>query len=171
RSSKPPGCSPRFAGVAVPTGCAAGRAPRAPSTRSDIRDCSAEPPYLPPTATNTTARLAVLRGILRTHGVQAYIVPSTDAHMSEYISERDARLGWLTGFTGSAGTAVVTRDKAALWTDSRYWTQAERELDCNWELQRTRTPPPSIATWILKEVPAEGNVSLDPFLFSIGRAG
>uniref|UniRef100_A0A8D2N606 Creatinase N-terminal domain-containing protein n=1 Tax=Zonotrichia albicollis TaxID=44394 RepID=A0A8D2N606_ZONAL len=170
RSSKPPGCSPRFAGVAVPTGCAAGRAPRAPSTRSDIRDCTAEPPYLPPTATNTTARLAVLRGILRTHGVHAYIVPSTDAHMSEYISERDARLGWLTGFTGSAGTAVVTRDKAALWTDSRYWTQAERELDCNWELQRTRTPP-SIATWILKEVPAEGNVSLDPFLFSIGRAG
>uniref|UniRef100_A0A8C5NQT5 Xaa-Pro aminopeptidase 2 n=1 Tax=Junco hyemalis TaxID=40217 RepID=A0A8C5NQT5_JUNHY len=166
RSSKPPGCSPRFAGVAVPTGCAAGRAPRAPSTRSDIRDCSAEPPYLPPTATNTTARLAVLRGILRTHGVQAYIVPSTDAHMSEYISERDARLGWLTGFTGSAGTAVVTRDKAALWTDSRYWTQAERELDCNWELQRT-TSIESIATWILKEVPAEGNVSLDPFLFSI----
>nr|XP_026653233.1 xaa-Pro aminopeptidase 2 [Zonotrichia albicollis] len=148
------------------TGCAAGRAPRAPSTRSDIRDCTAEPPYLPPTATNTTARLAVLRGILRTHGVHAYIVPSTDAHMSEYISERDARLGWLTGFTGSAGTAVVTRDKAALWTDSRYWTQAERELDCNWELQRT-TSIESIATWILKEVPAEGNVSLDPFLFSI----
>ncbi|NWR20719.1 XPP2 aminopeptidase, partial [Emberiza fucata] len=140
--------------------------PQAPSTRNDIRDCSADPPYLPPTATDTTARLAVLRGILRTHGVHAYIVPSTDAHMSEYISERDARLGWLTGFTGSAGTAVVTWDKAALWTDSRYWTQAEQELDCNWELQRT-TSIESIARWILKVVPAEGNVGLDPFLFSI----
>ncbi|XP_059715314.1 xaa-Pro aminopeptidase 2 [Haemorhous mexicanus] len=147
-------------------GCAAGLAPQAPSTRNDIRDCSADPPYLPPTATNTTARLAVLRGILRTHGIHAYIVPSTDAHMSEYISERDARLGWLTGFTGSAGTAVVTRDKAALWTDSRYWTQAERELDCNWELQRT-TSIESIGTWIREVLPAEGNVSLDPFLFSI----
>ncbi|XP_053846539.1 xaa-Pro aminopeptidase 2 isoform X3 [Vidua macroura] len=147
-------------------GCAAGRAPQAPSTRNDIRDCSADPPYLPPTATNTTARLAMLRGIIQTHGVHAYIVPSTDAHMSEYISERDARLGWLTGFTGSAGTAVVTQDKAALWTDSRYWTQAEREMDCNWELQRT-TSIESIGMWILKAVPAQGNVSLDPFLFSI----
>ncbi|XP_030919304.1 xaa-Pro aminopeptidase 2 [Geospiza fortis] len=64
------------------------------------------------------------------------------------------------------GTAVVTRDEAALWTDSRYWTQAELELDCNWELQRT-TSIESIVTWILKVVPAEGNVSLDPFLFSI----
>ncbi|NWW34829.1 XPP2 aminopeptidase, partial [Panurus biarmicus] len=140
--------------------------PQALSTRNDIRDCSADPPYLPPTATNTTMRLNVLRGIMRTHGVHAYIVPSTDAHMSEYISERDARLGWLTGFTGSSGTAVVTQDKAALWTDSRYWTQAERELDCNWELQKTSSIE-SIGMWILKAVPVEGIISLDPFLFSI----
>ncbi|KAF4795347.1 Xaa-Pro aminopeptidase 2 [Turdus rufiventris] len=123
--------------------------------------------YLPPTATNTSARLAALRGLMRTQGTHAYIVPSTDAHMSEYISERDARLCWLTGFSGSAGTAVVTQDKAALWTDSRYWTQAEREMDCNWELQRTISSE-SIGTWILKEVPVGGNITLDPFLFSIG---
>uniref|UniRef100_A0A8C3V619 Xaa-Pro aminopeptidase 2 n=1 Tax=Catharus ustulatus TaxID=91951 RepID=A0A8C3V619_CATUS len=141
-------------------------APQAPSPRKDIRDCSADPLYLPPTATNTSVRLAALRGVMRTQGTHAYIVPSTDAHMSEYISERDARLGWLTGFSGSAGTAVVTQDKATLWTDSRYWTQAERELDCNWELQRT-TSIESIGMWILKEVPVGGNVTLDPFLFSI----
>uniref|UniRef100_A0A8B9M610 Xaa-Pro aminopeptidase n=1 Tax=Accipiter nisus TaxID=211598 RepID=A0A8B9M610_9AVES len=123
----------------MPTGCATDRLPQAASTRTDIRNCSADPPYLPPTAINTTARLAALRGTMRAHSVHAYIVPSTDAHMSEYIAERDSRLGWLTGFTGSAGTAVVTWDKAALWTDSRYWTQAERQLDCNWELQRTNT--------------------------------
>ncbi|XP_071613905.1 xaa-Pro aminopeptidase 2 isoform X2 [Heliangelus exortis] len=97
----------------------------------------------------------------------------TDAHMlhpwlqSEYIARRDARLCWITGFTGSAGTAVVTQDKAALWTDSRYWRQAERQLDCNWELQRT-TWTESIGLWILREVPAGGNIGLDPFLFSIG---
>ncbi|NXD10228.1 XPP2 aminopeptidase, partial [Nothocercus nigrocapillus] len=85
---------------------------------------------------------------------------------SEYIAERDARLGWLSGFTGSAGTAVVTLHKAALWTDSRYWTQAERQLDCNWELQKT-TSIESIGLWILEAVPAGGNVSMDPFLFSI----
>ncbi|NXV24192.1 XPP2 aminopeptidase, partial [Cepphus grylle] len=140
--------------------------PQAASTRTDIRDCSTDPPYLPPTATNTTARLAALRDTMRAHGVHAYIVPSTDAHMSEYIAERDARLGWLTGFTGSAGTGVVTQDKAALWTDSRYWTQAERQLDCNWELQRT-TWIESIGLWILEAVPMGGNISLDPFLFSI----
>ncbi|XP_074456448.1 xaa-Pro aminopeptidase 2 [Larus michahellis] len=147
-------------------GCAAGQLPQAASARTDVRDCSTDPPYLPPTATNTTARLAALRDTMRAHGVHAYIVPSTDAHMSEYIAERDARLGWLTGFTGSAGTGVVTQDKAALWTDSRYWTQAERQLDCNWELQRT-TWIESIGLWILEAVPVGGNISLDPFLFSI----
>ncbi|NXN94352.1 XPP2 aminopeptidase, partial [Rhinopomastus cyanomelas] len=138
----------------------------AASARSDIRNCSMDPPYLPPTATNTTGRLAALRATMRAHGIQAYIVPSTDAHMSEYIAQRDARLGWVTGFTGSAGTSVVTQDKAALWTDSRYWTQAERQLDCNWELQRT-TQIESIGLWLLQAVPAQGNISLDPFLFSI----
>ncbi|NXL94296.1 XPP2 aminopeptidase, partial [Alectura lathami] len=138
----------------------------AASPRNDIRDCSVDPPYLPPTATNTTLRLAALRDAMRAHGVDAYIVPSTDAHMSEYIAERDSRLGWLTGFTGSAGTGVVTQDRAALWTDSRYWTQAERQLDCNWELERT-TWIESIGLWILEAAPAGGNISLDPFLFSI----
>ncbi|NXA32503.1 XPP2 aminopeptidase, partial [Eudromia elegans] len=122
--------------------------------------------YLPPTATESTARLAALRGAMQARGVDAYVVPATDAHMSEYISERDARLGWLSGFSGSAGTAVVTLHKAALWTDSRYWTQAERQLDCNWELQRT-TWIKSIGLWILEAVPVGGNVSMDPFLFSI----
>ncbi|KFP79619.1 Xaa-Pro aminopeptidase 2, partial [Acanthisitta chloris] len=139
--------------------------PQAPSTRNDIRNCSTDPPYLPPTVTDTTARLAELRSAMRAYGVDAYIVPSTDAHMSD-IAKRDAPLGLLTGFTCSAGTSVVTQHKAALWTDSRYWTQAERELDCNWELQRT-TWIESIGTWILEAVPVGGNISLDPFLFSI----
>ncbi|XP_069723513.1 xaa-Pro aminopeptidase 2 isoform X2 [Phaenicophaeus curvirostris] len=147
-------------------GCAMAQPPQAASARTDIRNCSTEPPYLPPTAIDTSARLAALRGAMQAHGIQAYIVPATDAHMSEYIAERDARLGWLTGFTGSAGTGVVTQDRAALWTDSRYWTQAERQLDCNWELQRT-TWIESIGLWILEAVPAGGNISMDPFLFSI----
>uniref|UniRef100_A0A674NZS6 X-prolyl aminopeptidase (aminopeptidase P) 2, membrane-bound n=1 Tax=Takifugu rubripes TaxID=31033 RepID=A0A674NZS6_TAKRU len=68
--------------------------------------------------------------------ISAYIIPGTDAHLSEYIAPRDARLTFMTGFTGSAGTAVVTQTKATLWTDSRYWVQAERQMDCNWELEK-----------------------------------
>uniref|UniRef100_A0A8C8AT07 Xaa-Pro aminopeptidase 2 n=1 Tax=Otus sunia TaxID=257818 RepID=A0A8C8AT07_9STRI len=164
RASLTLGCSPRLQGVPVSPGCAADRPPQPASARTDIRDCSVDPPYLPPTAINTTAQLTALRDIMRAHSVDAYIVPSTDAHMSEYIAERDSRLGWLTGFTGSAGTGVVTQDKAALWTDSRYWTQAERQLDCNWELQRTSQWG---AGWGATAVPVGGNISLDPFLFSI----
>ncbi|NXU59770.1 XPP2 aminopeptidase, partial [Turnix velox] len=139
---------------------------QAASPRTDVRDCSTDPPYLPPTATNSSVQLAALRAAMRAQGIHAYIVPSTDAHMNEYISPRDARLTWLSGFSGSAGTGVVTQNKASLWTDSRYWTQAERQLDCNWELQRT-TWIESIGLWILEEVPEGGSIGLDPFLFSI----
>ncbi|XP_014648289.1 PREDICTED: xaa-Pro aminopeptidase 2 [Ceratotherium simum simum] len=129
----------------------------------DVRNCSTSPPYLPVTAVNTTAQLVALRQQMHTLNLSAYIVPDTDAHMSEYIGEHDERRAWITGFTGSAGIAVVTTGKAALWTDSRYWTQAERQMDCNWELHREG----NIVTWLLDEVPAGGLVGFDPFLFSI----
>uniref|UniRef100_A0A8C6TE29 X-prolyl aminopeptidase (aminopeptidase P) 2, membrane-bound n=1 Tax=Neogobius melanostomus TaxID=47308 RepID=A0A8C6TE29_9GOBI len=88
----------------------------------------------PSTAVNSTLQLRNLRKSMILAGINAYIIPDTDAHLSEYIAPRDARMTFMTGFKGSAGTAVVTQTKAALWTDSRYWVQAEREMDCNWEL-------------------------------------
>uniref|UniRef100_A0A671W4N5 X-prolyl aminopeptidase (aminopeptidase P) 2, membrane-bound n=1 Tax=Sparus aurata TaxID=8175 RepID=A0A671W4N5_SPAAU len=100
------------------------------------RNCSLSPPYLPSTAVNTTLRLQELRERMRPLNISAYIIPGTDAHLSEYIAPRDNRVAFMTGFTGSAGTAVVTQTKAALWTDSRYWVQAERQMDCNWELEK-----------------------------------
>uniref|UniRef100_A0A669D500 X-prolyl aminopeptidase (aminopeptidase P) 2, membrane-bound n=1 Tax=Oreochromis niloticus TaxID=8128 RepID=A0A669D500_ORENI len=83
----------------------------------------------------TTEQMILLMQ-MRGMNISAYIIPATDAHLSEYIAPRDARLAFMTGFTGSAGTAVVTLNKAALWTDSRYWVQAERQMDCNWELEK-----------------------------------
>ncbi|XP_073655576.1 xaa-Pro aminopeptidase 2 isoform X3 [Tursiops truncatus] len=115
--------------------CAWGR-PKSLDLREDVRNCSISPPYLPVTVVNTTAQLTALRQQMHTQNVSAYIVPDTDAHMSEYIGDYDKRRAWITGFTGSAGIAVVTMGKAALWTDSRYWTQAERQMDCNWELHK-----------------------------------
>ncbi|XP_021096261.1 xaa-Pro aminopeptidase 2 isoform X3 [Heterocephalus glaber] len=104
--------------------------------REDVRNCSANPPHLPVTAVNTTARLSALRQQIEAWNLSAYIIPDTDAHKSEYIGKHDERRAWITGFKGTAGTAVVTMRKAAVWTDSRYWTQAEREMDCNWDLHK-----------------------------------
>ncbi|XP_035387799.1 xaa-Pro aminopeptidase 2 isoform X1 [Electrophorus electricus] len=130
------------------------------------RNCSAVPPFLPPTAVNTSLRLQELRADMTAHNITAYIIPGTDAHMSEYIAARDARLAWMSGFTGSAGTAVVTQDRAVLWTDSRYWVQAARQMDCNWEMERDVSIS-SITSWLIREVKEGDQVGLDPFLFSV----
>uniref|UniRef100_A0AAQ5X2X0 X-prolyl aminopeptidase (aminopeptidase P) 2, membrane-bound n=1 Tax=Amphiprion ocellaris TaxID=80972 RepID=A0AAQ5X2X0_AMPOC len=130
------------------------------------RNCSVIPPYLPSTAVSTTLQLQELRYQMRLMSISAYIIPGTDAHLSEYLAPRDARVAFMTGFTGSAGTAVVTQSKAALWTDSRYWVQAERQMDCNWELEKDVSVS-SLAEWLISEVPSGGEIGFDPFLFSL----
>ncbi|GMH11365.1 hypothetical protein Nepgr_013206 [Nepenthes gracilis] len=100
-------------------------------------------------------------------GVDAYIIPSQDAHQSEFIAECYMRRAYISGFTGSAGTAVVTKDKAALWTDGRYFLQAEKQLSSSWILMRAgNIGVPTTAEW-LNDVLAPGcRVGIDPFLFS-----
>jgi len=78
---------------------------------------------------NTRLRIARVRDALRAAGAHAALVPSSDPHISEYLPERWQGRQWLSGFTGSAGTLVVTLDRAAVFADSRYWSQAEKELD------------------------------------------
>ena len=73
-------------------------------------------------------RLALLRAAMRERGIDALMVPSADPHLSEYLPARWKGREWLSGFTGSVGTFVITADVAGVWTDARYWTQAEREL-------------------------------------------
>ena len=73
-------------------------------------------------------RVNALRRWLRGERLNAYVVPTLDPHNSEYLPFRWQTREWLTGFTGSAGLAVVTLEKAALWTDSRYFLQAEEQL-------------------------------------------
>lgn len=81
-----------------------------------------------PAATPVQLRLEALRGAMRDAGVDAAIVPSSDPHISEYLPERWQSREWLSGFTGSVGTLVVTQDFAGLWVDGRYWVQAEAQL-------------------------------------------
>lgn len=78
---------------------------------------------------HVTERLALLRAAMRRRGVDALMVPSADPHLSEYLPARWKGREWLSGFTGSVGTFVITADVAGVWTDARYWTQAEQELD------------------------------------------
>ncbi|KRE99484.1 peptidase M24 [Frateuria sp. Soil773] len=75
-----------------------------------------------------SARLAALRQAMQQHGVAACLVPTADPHLSEYLPGHWAAREWLSGFTGSAGTLLVTADHAGVWTDSRYFSQAERQL-------------------------------------------
>ncbi|CAF5063915.1 unnamed protein product [Rotaria sp. Silwood1] len=107
-----------------------------------------------PSQADTTNRLQRLRTHLISNSLFAYVIFSEDEHQSEYVQLYDERRAWISGFLGSAGTAVVTLNNAALWTDGRYWTQAEDELDCkNWYLMRQgQTDVPSITNWLSSQV-------------------
>lgn len=74
-------------------------------------------------------RIDALRAALHAHGLAAWVLPSADPHLSEYPPERWHGREWASGFTGSAGTLVVTADTAGLWVDSRYWTQADVQTE------------------------------------------
>ncbi|XP_050221362.1 aminopeptidase P2 [Mercurialis annua] len=104
-------------------------------------------------------------------GIDAYIIPSQDAHQSEFIAECYMRRGYISGFTGSAGTAVVTKEKAALWTDGRYFLQAEKQLNSSWSLMRAGNPGvPTTIEWLNDVLPPGAKVGIDPFLFSFDVA-
>ncbi|KAJ3057386.1 hypothetical protein HK097_007565 [Rhizophlyctis rosea] len=123
------------------------------------------------TPADTTERLTKLRQVMERHNLQAYIVPSEDAHQSEYIADCDARRAFISGFTGSAGLAVVTRNRAALWTDGRYFLQASKQLDDNWVLQKTGLPDvPTKEEWLVQVLPKGSKVGIDPTLLTVGAA-
>ncbi|KAK9446696.1 peptidase M24, structural domain-containing protein [Limtongia smithiae] len=123
------------------------------------------------TRTDTTARLAELRTLMGSYNVDVYIVPSEDAHQSEYIAPVDGRREFISGFTGSAGCAIVTASKAALATDGRYFLQAETELDSNWELLKQGLPDvPTWQEWALREAEGGKNVGVDATLISADQA-
>ena len=99
-------------------------------------------------------RLSALRALMQQHGVTACIVPGTDPHASEYMAEHWTEMSWITGFLGETGTAVITFDQALLWTDSRYYLQAEAELQgTTVQLMReSDIDCPSILEWICSQL-------------------
>ena len=95
-------------------------------------------------------RLEDLRQVMRTEKLDAFIFPSTDPHQGEYVPDHWKGREWISGFNGSAGTAVVTMNEAALWTDSRYFIAASEQLKgTEFVLMKERIPgTPTISQWL-----------------------
>ena len=115
-----------------------------------------------------TQRLAAFRAEMKAAGVDAAIIPQADPHLGEYLASHWQVRRWLSGFSGSAGDLVVTADKAALWTDSRYFLQAARQLEgTGIELMKDcLADTPSIGRWLADELPEHSTVGLDGMLFT-----
>lgn len=122
--------------------------------------------------TNIPERIAALRAAMKEHNINAYIIPTSDPHMSEYPAACWKYREWISGFTGSAGTVVVTQNKAGLWTDSRYFLQAEEQLDgTGIDLYRLMIPEtPSIPEFLNAELKSGEIVGLNGETYSYAEA-
>ena len=113
-------------------------------------------------------RLAAMRQFMETKNLDAFIIPSTDAHLSEYPPKFWESRKWISGFTGSAGTAVVTKQQAGVWTDSRYFLQAADELsDTGFDLFKMgQADTPDMTDWIIEQVGRDGTVGIDGLVYA-----
>jgi Xaa-Pro aminopeptidase len=112
---------------------------------------------------NTSEKLTAVRQIMAEHNIAALVVPSADPHQSEYVTGHWQARAWLTGFTGSAGVAVVTEDRAILWTDFRYWIQALSQIrDTEFTLFKSGEPEiPEFHDWIFENLSPRDVVAID----------
>ncbi|ROT63460.1 hypothetical protein C7M84_018672 [Penaeus vannamei] len=119
----------------------------------------------PSVRVDTTGRVDKLRQQMANYNLQAYLIPPSDEHLSEYVADADKRRQYISGFSGSAGTAVVTLEQQALWTDGRYFLQADDELDCNWLLMKGGIDGvPKEEEWLAKTLHPGARVGADPRL-------
>jgi Xaa-Pro aminopeptidase len=123
-------------------------------------DVTARPEQGPP-------RLSALRGEMTADGLDGFLVPRADAHQGEYVADHDARLAWLSGFTGSAGFCAVLAGVAGVFIDGRYRTQVKAQV------ADVFTPVPwpevSLSDWLIEQLPNGGRVGFDPWLHTVGQ--
>jgi Xaa-Pro aminopeptidase len=126
-----------------------------------------------PETSSIPERIAHLRGAMKREGLTAYLVPSADPHLSEYLPERWQGRQWLSGFTGSVGTLIVTESFAGLWVDSRYWEQAEVQLaGTGVQLMKMMAGQQSLPhfEWLAQNVAAGGTVGVDGAVLGVAAA-
>jgi Xaa-Pro aminopeptidase len=116
-------------------------------------------------------RIQALRSAMAAHGLDAYVIPSSDPHQSEYVADHWKSREWISGFSGSAGTVVITADHAGLWTDSRYFLIAEEQLKgSEVELHKLDIPhTPQHRDWVRENLAEGSKVGFDGRLFSVGQ--
>lgn len=115
-------------------------------------------------------RISQLRQVLKNNEIDAIIIPSADPHLSEYLPEYWQGRQWLSGFTGSVGTLVVTEDFAGLWTDSRYWVQAAAQLaETGISLQKLQKGSPNHAEWLASHLNPGDAVAIDGNVLSLAE--
>jgi len=120
---------------------------------------------------NTKKKLSFLRQLMKDNKVDAYIIPSSDPHQSEYLADHWKIREWMSGFTGSSGTLVVTQTEAGLWTDSRYFLQAKQQLSRSGiKLQKLTIPhTPQHIDWLAEHLPKGATIGFDGLLYAPGQ--
>jgi Xaa-Pro aminopeptidase len=120
---------------------------------------------------NVNERIQALRQAMINEGIDAYIIPSSDPHLSEYVAAHWKSREWISGFTGSAGIVVITKDHAGLWTDSRYFIQAEEQLrGSEMVLHKLKVPhTPEYLSWVNENLAEGSTIGYDGWLFSVGQ--
>jgi len=116
------------------------------------------------------SKLNEIKKLMADQGFNAYIIPASDPHQNEYIPPCWQYRSWLSGFTGSAGTIVITSEVVGLWTDSRYFIQAEKQiLGSGVELFKLTIPhTPEHIPWLVSNLPANSKIGIDDRFFSLG---
>ena len=120
---------------------------------------------------NVTERVQRLRSLMAEKGIDAYVVPTADFHQSEYVGEHFKARKFITGFSGSYGTAVITKDDGGLWTDGRYFFQAENQLSGSGIrlMKMFVGDTPSITEYLQANIPEGGAVGFDGRVLSMGE--
>lgn len=112
-------------------------------------------------------RLAAIRHLMKAHDLMAWIIPSADPHLSEYLPRHWQGRQWVSGFRGSAGTLVITADYAGLWTDSRYWVQAEAQLQGTGIALQKLSSTNTHVSWLAAHLPPDSRVGIAPDMLSM----
>ena len=120
--------------------------------------------------TAAAERIAQLRKLMAERGIDAYVIPMADFHQSEYVGEHFKAIRFVTGFSGSYATVAITKDKAGLWTDGRYFTQVLTECEGSGiELMKMFVDDtPGTVEWVAQQVPDGGKVAFDGRVLSMG---
>src|ERR1700693_6139047 len=117
----------------------------------------------PETGVALTARLSAFRDELARRNLTGFVVPRADQQQNEYVPPSEERLAWLTGFTGSAGQAIVLMQAAAVFVDGRYTLQAAKQVDRKaWNIESLADPPPE--GWLARHLKAGDRLGFDPWL-------